>query len=494
MQILNHLILNINAISSPHKNGVLLFVLGIVFILTIYHFLLYFQHKSSTYIYYALYTLLLFLAYFTFTENDFLDKYTKPIKSFFGLIHQFIVWGYNIVYFYFAFRFLNFKKHHPKNTSVIKKILISLFILGTTGAIYTVINQNDEFLNLIYIALYVPIIILLTLYCFYLVYKTPEKTKFYILIGSFVLFVSSLLTILIIDFNVFTNNDDVGFLIFYLGIVIENVFFSLGLGLRQKEILAERNEAKNKLIQKLQENEDLKEKVNIQLKEKINVLNEQIKLKEEVEVLKLTAFRSQMNPHFIFNALNSIKLYIVSNESKKAAHYLNKFSKLIRKILDASSSKKTSLKEELETMDLYLTIENIRFSNEINFQFNIEENLDLNSIYIPPLILQPFLENAIWHGLSSKKGKKNININIQKNNDFYIQITIEDNGIGRKAAEKIKQQKSIHRNSVGIALTNERLNNFASKFKHKFSLFFNDLENQNNEAIGTRVTLNIPTQ
>lgn len=472
--------------SSPHKNGLLLFVLGIIFVLTLYHYLLFFQHKSKTYIYYATYTLLLFLAYFTFTESDFLDNLTKPIKPFFLLIHKFLVWLYNIVYYYFVFRFLNFTKHHPKNTKVIKKILVGIFLLGLVGVFTSITQQNDGFLAFLYITFYVPIIISLTLYCFYLVYKTPEKTKLYILIGSFILFLSSVLAILIMDFNFFTPNKDIGFLIFYLGIVIENIFFSLGLGLRQKEILFERNETKNKLIQKLRENEDLKEKVNLQLKEKINVLSNQIELKEEVENLKLTAFRSQMNPHFIFNALNSIKLYIVNNESKKAAHYLNKFSKLIRKILEASNQKETTLYEELETINLYMTIENIRFSNEIQFLVNVDNQINLNTIKIPPLLLQPFLENSIWHGLSSKKNDKKIQLSVKKIENNYIEITIEDNGIGRKASAKIKAEKSINRESMGINLTKERLSNFVKNLKNEYSIAYKDL------IEGTKVTLKIP--
>ncbi len=488
MNILFTYISNLILISSPHQNGLLLFVLGIIFILTLYHFLLYFQHKSSTYIYYASYTLLLFLAYFTFTENDFLSTLTKSVKSFFLLIHQFLVWSYNILYYYFVFRFLNFTKHHPKNNKIIKKILISLFFLGLIGVLDAIIKQDETLLASLYIIVYVPVIILLTIYCFYLVYNTPEKTKYYILIGSFVLFLSSLLTILIIDFKIFTTNPDIGFLIFYSGIVIENIFFSLGLGLRQKEILIERNDAKNKLIQKLQENEDLKEKVNLQLQEKITVLSEQIQLREEVETLKLTAFKSQMNPHFIFNALNSIKLYIVNNKSKKAAHYLNKFSKLIRKILEASDQIETTLQEELNTIRLYMSIENIRFSNKIEFSIYTDENINLNTVKVPPLLLQPFVENAIWHGLSSKKSNKKIELIIYKIENNFIEIIIVDNGIGRKASAKIKSKKSIHRKSKGINIINERLSDFTRNLKNEYSITYQDLTE------GTKVTLKIPLQ
>ncbi|PQJ80048.1 histidine kinase [Polaribacter porphyrae] len=477
--------------NSPHENGILLFVLGIIFILTIYHFLLYFQHKSKTYIYYATYTFLLFIAYFTFTKNDYLDFITLPVKSFFSLTHEFWVWLYNIAYYFFVFRFLNFDTHHIKQTKYVKYTLYFLLALGLVSFISTLITGDKSTLENLYLTIYVPLITGLTLYCFYLVYKTPEKTKNYILIGSFVLFSSSILTILIIEFQLLTNNSEIGFLIFYLGIVLENIFFSLGVGLRQKEIISERNDAQNKLILKFKETETLKEEVNLQLKEKINALSEKIALKEEVEDLKLTALRSQMNPHFIFNALNSIKLYIINNEKKNATYYLNKFSKLMRKILEASSSKETSLNDELETMDLYMTIENIRFSNLIEYEVlcNLE---DLNNIKIPPLILQPFLENSLWHGLSSKKGSKKISVLVQKIDKRFVEISITDNGIGRKAAAKIKAEKSINRKSVGINLTSERLRNFVKNYKNNYSIDYEDLLDEHYQIIGTKVSLKIP--
>ncbi len=217
-------------------------------------------------------------------------------------------------------------------------------------------------------------------------------------------------------------------------------------------------------------------------------------LKNEKRILTLEQdlLSIQMNPHFIFNALNSIKLYIINNEQKNAVHYLNKFSKLIRKILDASSIKETSLAEELETMDLYMGIENIRFSNQIKYEINIDPSIDLEKIKVPPLILQPFLENSIWHGLSSKKGLKKIIISVSQPSKEFIQISIEDNGIGRTEASKIKAKKVIHRKSIGIDLTKERLSNFVKNFQHSFSLIYTDLVDNNKNASGTKLQLEIP--
>ena len=226
------------------------------------------------------------------------------------------------------------------------------------------------------------------------------------------------------------------------------------------------------------------------------ILYRQYQLKNEKKLLTLeqSMLRSQMNPHFLFNSLNSIKLYIINNEQKNAVHYLNKFSKLVRKILEASSLKEIPLAEELETVELYMNIENIRFSNEINFEINIAEDIDTNHVKIPSLILQPFLENAIWHGLSSKEGEKNIILDVSEGaEEGFIDIAIIDNGIGRGAAETIKENKVLKRKSVGIAITKERLANFSRDYQNSFELKIIDLFDELGKAVGTKVLLNIPT-
>ncbi|APU10380.1 tetratricopeptide repeat protein [Cellulophaga lytica] len=208
--------------------------------------------------------------------------------------------------------------------------------------------------------------------------------------------------------------------------------------------------------------------------------------------LEQTMLRSQMNPHFLFNSLNSIKLYIINNEKKNAVHYLNKFSKLVRKILEASSLREISLEDELETVSLYMHIENIRFSNKIDFTVDVDRDVDVNQVKIPSLILQPFLENALWHGLSSKKGNKKIHLHISKQDEEFIIIRITDNGIGRAASEKIKEAKVLKRKSLGIDITKERLKNFSKDYLNSFKVEFIDLKDEDKKALGTEVILTIP--
>lgn len=200
-----------------------------------------------------------------------------------------------------------------------------------------------------------------------------------------------------------------------------------------------------------------------------------------------------MNPHFIFNSLNSIKLYIINNEKENAVYYLNKFSKLIRKILVASTEKEITLEDELATMKLYMNIENIRFSNEITFEVNIEDVINTGRIKVPSMILQPFLENALWHGLSSKKeDDKKIILNVSQSNEDFVTISIEDNGIGRTLSTKINNGKLLKRKSVGISLTKARLANFSKDYTSDYKIQIDDLYDNNQKAIGTKVVVDIP--
>ena len=222
--------------------------------------------------------------------------------------------------------------------------------------------------------------------------------------------------------------------------------------------------------------------------------NSQLRHEKQILTLEQDMLRSQMNPHFIFNSLNSIKLYIINNEKENAVYYLNKFSKFIRKILIASTEKEISLEDELDTMQLYMNIENIRFSNDIDFTIQIEPGINTATIKVPSLILQPFLENALWHGLSSKEEDKKIVLKVYKTNNDFITISITDNGIGRKASEKINHDRVLKRKSVGLTITKARLANFSKGFTSDYKMDIEDLYDVENNPLGTRVVVKIPTR
>ena len=217
-------------------------------------------------------------------------------------------------------------------------------------------------------------------------------------------------------------------------------------------------------------------------------LNNQRKLMN----LEQDLLRARMNPHFIFNSLNSLKMFIIQQKTKEAVVYLSTFSKLVRTILQSTIDKETTLKDEIETVKKYVSIENIRFSDAINFEINVSEKLDLDELMIPPLLTQPFIENALWHGLSPKEGEKNLTINIYPKDDTYFVIEIIDNGIGRKRAGEIKETRTFKRDSVGIKLSEERLRHFTKKHTAGYHLKFEDLFDEKGKPAGTKVTIIIP--
>jgi len=202
----------------------------------------------------------------------------------------------------------------------------------------------------------------------------------------------------------------------------------------------------------------------------------------------MTALRSQMNPHFIFNCLNSIKLYTTQNDTAAASAYLTKFSKLIRLVLDNSRNDRITLSSELAALELYIEMEAMRFKEKLSYRLQIEKNVETNYIEIPPLLLQPYVENAIWHGLMPKEEGGHIHIAVKMQNESLLEIKISDNGIGRAASNKIPKKH----NSYGMQATTERIALINQIYKTGASVFVRDLVNENGNAAGTQVTLEIP--
>tara|TARA_R110002049_G_scaffold114098_2_gene265108 strand:- start:9168 stop:10673 length:1506 start_codon:yes stop_codon:yes gene_type:complete len=488
-------------LGHPNENGITIFVIGILFILGIYHFLLYFQHNDKSYLYYSLYVFLIFIGLLNRPVHGFIASLVQPIKGFLDHISLNLILVYNLIYIIFAWTLFEFKSSERTWYRFFRTIVIVLFIYALLLELLYVATGNILFVTKGHLGLTIPTYIAALLMYIPLV-RSKSFIKYYVIAGTLFLLVSSLVVSVIKRIGLTPEEQEIRYSIFYIGLIIENICFALALGHKQKQILTEKNKSKEELISKLKENEALKEKVQAQLEKDILILSEQVKTDKlekikakydkELAEMKVFALRSKMNPHFIFNSLNSIKRYIIDNEKENAVYYLNKFSKLIRKILSASMEKQISLDDELETMELYVNIENIRLGNEIVYSVSVDETINLNTVKVPSLILQPFLENAIWHGLSLKEGKKTLSITLEQEGTSYINIDIMDNGIGRKRSADIKAKKVHKRTSVGIKLTEERLKLFSRTFKNYYKLEFMDLLDSNNQLKGTLVRLKIP--
>jgi tetratricopeptide (TPR) repeat protein len=214
-------------------------------------------------------------------------------------------------------------------------------------------------------------------------------------------------------------------------------------------------------------------------------------LQQQTIELEMRALRAQMNPHFIFNSLNSINRFILQNNRKKASEYLTKFSKLIRLILQNSQTSMISLENELESLQLYLELEALRFDNHFDYAITLENDLDISSIKVPPLIIQPYVENAIWHGLMHKEEKGLLQIELFML-DEMLACKITDNGIGRMKSAALKSKPASTHKSMGMQITATRIEMLQRENKSNASIKITDLMLPDGTAGGTEVLLTIP--
>ncbi len=219
--------------------------------------------------------------------------------------------------------------------------------------------------------------------------------------------------------------------------------------------------------------------------------SEQSKSRHEKELLELEAkaLRAQMNPHFIFNCMNSIKSLMQKNDQDKAVTYHTTFSKLIRTIFQNSDKREITLFDETETCRLYTQLESMRFGKKFFWHFNIDETLDLKSIQVPALIIQPFIENAIWHGIMPKEEGGTLTVTVTKNQDA-ISCIIDDDGIGRETSmqNKFKGEPSGHQ-SKGVQLTQSRLDLNNTLNQGNASVEIIDKKDVGGKSTGTKIVL-----
>ena len=203
----------------------------------------------------------------------------------------------------------------------------------------------------------------------------------------------------------------------------------------------------------------------------------------------MKALRSQMNPHFIFNLLNSIQKYIWENRQEDASEYLTKFARLIRLVLENSLYESVKLTDELASLRLYVEMEQRRNNQKFDYTISVAKNIDTESTLIPPLLLQPYIENAIWHGLSQKDGHGQLDIVIEKTEENLI-CRIEDNGIGRAKSAEIKVD-GIQKKSLAMNISNQRIEWLKNDSNVRSSVEIID-KFDGNEATGTTVLLTLP--
>jgi ligand-binding sensor domain-containing protein/putative methionine-R-sulfoxide reductase with GAF domain len=216
---------------------------------------------------------------------------------------------------------------------------------------------------------------------------------------------------------------------------------------------------------------------------------------QKMSEVEMQALRAQMNPHFIFNCLNSINRYIVKSDQATASLYLTKFAKLIRLILDNSNTQNVILSNELEALKLYIDMESLRFDKKFSYSIEVDPSVRIDSVEVPPLIIQPYVENAIWHGLLHKQTAGHLAIRISMPTEGMLQCVIEDDGVGREKARELRSKTATTKKSLGMKLTENRLALLNKHAELNASVEIIDVyrgENGSSHAAGTKVILNIP--
>ncbi|MGO2295018.1 MAG: sensor histidine kinase [Psychroflexus halocasei] len=452
--------------------------------------------REKSFLLYSNYTFFL-LAYFVIM-SPYEAQWLENIRaSSFSSLKWYVQVIYNCSYFFFFLYFLDIKQHFNSFYNFIVKVVLAAFIISSIIFLYSVIIGNSRVFDIFYIYVFVPVVFCFALYTLYKASLLPGTLKYYFIFGGGTFIGLAMIALFfplmgLIFFGISP------FSLFYIGIFIEQIIFGVGLAIKIKHLNSE-------LLQKSIENQKIKENQNKVLEAQLKKQEKEIleltasaekerletikaKFEEQIHHLHLISLQNQMNPHFIFNALNSIKAFLVDDDKQKAIYYLNKFSKLLRHILSSAELESITLKEELTIAKLYTSLENIRFEEKIKLNIQQPTDINLNTISVPPMIIQPFIENAIWHGLMLIKEDKEINIKFENiTNGIIIRIT--DNGIGRKKSKYYSDKKLRQKESIGLKINHQRLKHFNKKHKLNYSFKINDLKNLDDKAIGTEVVL-----
>jgi LytS/YehU family sensor histidine kinase len=216
-----------------------------------------------------------------------------------------------------------------------------------------------------------------------------------------------------------------------------------------------------------------------------------LKAEQDKIILQQRLFRSQMNPHFLYNALASIQNFIITEDPDNASIYLSRFASLVRSILDSSNEEFIPLEQELELIENYLALQKVRYDEKFDYAVEADEGIDPEILEVPPMLTQPFIENAILHGIKPKKGKGRVIVRLRRLNDWTI-FEVEDDGIGRAKSQEIRLEKPNKHKSLATSITRQRIAALNKKHRLNISMEIIDLTDETGKASGTLVSFRIP--
>ncbi len=459
----------------------------------------YYLYRHASFLWYICYTIAAFFSCLHWMDIRLGMYMFSPLLH--DIIFSVFVYLIPILYSFFIGSMLQLNVHFKKGWLLVKSLALVCILQMILQLLEVRFGWFPFNLNYYGIILTPFAIILLNIILLILAAKSKDPVKWFLFTGIVSLLVLWCMPLL----NLYTTPTDMNYELFLvinfaivflmLGLVIEAICFSFALTYRSKLVLIEKN--------KLQENYN--QQLQAALQQRSNELEAQNKVVEAQKIkqvetafehkiaeTEMIALRAQMNPHFIFNCLNSIKLYTLENDSQTASEYLTKFSQLIRLVLENSRSEKVTLQKELETLKLYIELEAMRFKDKVQYKINVVPHIDQQYIEIPPLLLQPYVENAIWHGLMHKPEGGNIVIDISQPEEYLLHIEISDDGIGREMAKEHKSKSATRQKSFGLKMTSERLDAINHIYQTKTEVKIVDLVDTEGNAAGTKVIIEIP--
>ena len=488
--------------------GFIYFYIISLFTILVFALVFWLRLHGKLYLYYLGY--LFFLLVYGFLVL----RYTlAPVGNFFDYVPklgfdlmepvQFTFIGFYVL---FILQLLQVKKHDRLLAKILYYVGVFCFLYAIFRFVFNYFIIDAAFASTLFLTIRLIILPINFVLIFWIIFKVKHPLLIYFIFGQSFFFIGAILSTYVAYSGINyipghpLNFIEAASIIFQIGLLAEVYCFSLALGKNVFLLQEEKERANTHLIEQLQENRQLQETMNRELDEKVNIKTEELiqvysKIEREreqkiedgfaqkIRETEMVALRSQMNPHFIFNCMNAIKNLIMTSRNEDAINYLDDFASLLREILQNSNRKKITVEEELEILELYLSLEKNRMGTSFSYNIQVNSKEELSQYQIPPLLLQPIVENAIWHGLHpSLKSEKKLTIIFDTTED--LKIIIEDNGIGRKESGK---KKKLH-DSMGVTIVQDRLTLYNHLNDHAIHRKITDLE-EDGRVLGTRITL-----
>jgi len=426
---------------------------GALLILSVYHFAIYLQNKKRLFLYYSLY-LLCFFIYFL---KDISTPYYLPIYTYINFSIQFL--GYT-AYVAFGRELLSTAKYIPEWDKLLKLEML-IFLICSVVFVITQVISGYSYQEKLFIML-MPIFTVFSVLTYIVLTKIKGRHVTYFIIGSLTYIILANISLLgpyAIGNDYFIERGIEPMFFTYLGAMIETILFALIIGYT----------------------------VRIFEKRKIEMETQLALTTKEMGDLKMTVLQTQMDPHFLYNSLNSINNFVLKNDVEKASDYITKFSRLIREILKNSSHLTIPFEEDLGVLGLYVKLEQMRMTGGFDYIVTIDDTINLQEIQVPPLFMQPYVENAIWHGFANKKGFKKISLSIY-DEDTNIRCEIIDNGVGIDKTKAHTKKDESTRKPFGIKASEDRI-----KLLHENQNVYVIIEDiSEDKTTGTKVTIKFP--